>query len=313
MDEITKDRPEERKGGGETGRGSHDQPATDKARKPARPRRKAEDEDPDARTESRELTPDDVVILNSRIGLKYLLADRRINVWKALRLARYELELRDLQAELIQVQHWVIHHRQKVVVLMEGRDAAGKGGAIRRITAHINPRHYRIVALRKPTPEEEGQWYFQRYVNQLPKPGEMVFFDRSWYNRAIVEPVNEFCTTAEYNTFMGQVNDFERMIVESGTFLIKIYLSITKAEQARRFEEIRGSRLKRWKMTPVDERAQELWDVYTAYKKKMFHHTDTPLAPWTIIQADRKSEARLEVARLLLRAIPYTSVEGDAG
>ncbi|MCF8239205.1 MAG: polyphosphate kinase 2 [Saprospiraceae bacterium] len=259
-----------------------------------------------------ELSAEDVAILNSKIGMKYLLADKKTNAEKALRLAQYELDLRILQAELIQLQNWTIRQGKKIVVIFEGRDAAGKGGAIRRITAHINPRHYRIVALRKPTPEEHGQWYFQRYVNQLPKPGEMVFFDRSWYNRAIVEPVNEFCTTSEYNIFMGQVNDFERMIVESGTYLIKIYLSITKTEQASRFEEIRNSRLKRWKMTPVDERAQELWDVYTAYKKKMFANSDTEVAPWTVIKADRKSEARIEVVEHLLRTIPYVRGEGES-
>lgn len=259
-----------------------------------------------------ELSAEDVEILNSKIGMKYLIADKKTNVDKALRLAKYELHLRELQAELIQLQNWTIREGKKVVVIFEGRDAAGKGGAIRRITAHINPRHYRIVALRKPTPEENGQWYFQRYVNQLPKPGEIVFFDRSWYNRAIVEPVNDFCTSVEYNTFMGQVNDFERMIVESGTYLIKIYLSITKEEQARRFDDIRNSRLKRWKMTPVDERAQELWDVYTAYKKKMFSHTDTELAPWTVIQADRKSEARIHVVEHLLKTIPYVPGDGES-
>lgn len=262
--------------------------------------------------EKLELTAEDVSILNSKIGLKYLIADKKTNVDKALRLAKYELKLRDLQAELIQLQNWTIREGKKIVVLFEGRDAAGKGGAIRRLTAHINPRHYRIVALRKPTSEEIGQWYFQRYVNQLPKEGEIVFFDRSWYNRAIVEPVNEFCTTVEYNIFMGQVNDFERMIVESGTYLIKIYLSITKEEQANRFQDIRNSRLKRWKMTPVDERAQELWEVYTAYKKKMFSQTDTEIAPWKVIQADRKSEARIEVAELLLQTIPYVHGEGES-
>ena len=262
--------------------------------------------------EKLELTAEDVTILNSKIGLKYLIADKKTNVDKALRLAKYELQLRDLQAELIQLQNWTIREGKKIVVLFEGRDAAGKGGAIRRMTAHINPRYYRIVALRKPTLEETGQWYFQRYVTQLPKEGEIVFFDRSWYNRAIVEPVNDFCTTAEYNMFMGQVNDFERMIVESGTYLVKIYLSITKAEQVSRFQDIKTSRLKRWKMTPVDERAQELWDVYTAYKKKMFLHTDTKVAPWTVIKADRKSEARIEAVELLLNTIPYVRGEGEA-
>ena len=167
------------------------------------------------------LTEKDVAILNSRIGQKHLFADRKVDLERALRMTKYEMKLRELQAELIRVQKWGLENGRKMVIVFEGRDAAGKGGAIRRSTAHINPRHYRIVALPKPTEEEEGQWYFQRYVNRLPKPGEMVFFDRSWYNRAVVEPVNGFCTPKQYEIFMGQVNEFERMIRESDTHLIK--------------------------------------------------------------------------------------------
>ncbi|MEM9328236.1 MAG: polyphosphate kinase 2, partial [Bacteroidota bacterium] len=198
------------------------------------------------------LSKADVDLLNTPIGLKCLFADKKTDLMKALTLARYETELRELQAELIKLQNWVIANGKKVVVLFEGRDAAGKGGAIRRITAHINPRYYRIVALPRPSEEEVGQWYSQRYVNQLPKAGEMVFFDRSWYNRAVVEPVNGFCTPEQYQTFMNQVNDFERMIQESDTYLIKFYFSITKDEQARRFADIKSSPIKKWKMTPVD-------------------------------------------------------------
>lgn len=251
------------------------------------------------------LTEEDIEILNSRIGLKYLLADKKLNYEKALRLARYELELRERQTELIKLQNWVIEHNEKVVILFEGRDAAGKGGAIRRITAHINPRFYRIVALPKPTQEESGQWYFQRYANRLPQPGEIIFFDRSWYNRAVVEPVNGFCTTEDYERFMGQVNQFERMIVESGTHFIKFYFSITKEEQAARFKDIKSSPLKKWKMTSVDERAQELWDQYTVYKEKMFAQTNTELCPWVIIDANQKNEARLEAIEHILKSIPY--------
>lgn len=251
------------------------------------------------------LTPEDIAILNSRIGLKHLFYEKKINVEKALRYAKYEIRVREYQSELIKLQNWVIQQRQKVVVLFEGRDAAGKGGAIRRITAHINPRYYRIVALPKPTIEEQGQWYFQRYVNQLPKPGEMVFFDRSWYNRAVVEPVNGFCTPEEYAVFMAQVNDFEKMIINSGTYLIKFYFSISKAEQADRFREIRQSDLKKWKMSPVDERAQELWDDYTRFKQKMFDQTNMPESPWVIINADRKTAARLEAMDYVLKTIPY--------
>ncbi|RMG59496.1 MAG: polyphosphate kinase 2 [Bacteroidetes bacterium] len=255
------------------------------------------------------LSPEDLEILNSKIGLKYLMADKKVNVERALRLARYELSLRSLQTELIKMQQWVIEQRKRVVILFEGRDAAGKGGAIRRMTAHINPRHYRIMALPKPTEEERGQWYFQRYVNRLPKPGEIVFFDRSWYNRAVVEPVNGFCTPEEYAIFMGQVNHFEKMIIESGTYLIKFYFSITKEEQARRFKDIKSSPLKKWKMTPVDERAQELWDIYTEYKQKMFAETHTPHAPWLIIEANQKTFARVEATRQVLARLPYPKDE----
>lgn len=253
-----------------------------------------------------DLTEDDIKLLNSKIGLKYLIADKKVSIEKTLRMTKYETELRELQAELIALQDWVINNNKKVVILFEGRDSAGKGGAIRRITAHINPRFYRIVALPKPIEEEKGQWYFQRYVNKLPKPGEMVFFDRSWYNRAIVEPVNGFCTVKEYESFMGQVNEFERMLIESDTYLLKFYFSISKEKQAERFDEIRSNPLKKWKMSPVDERAQELWDDYTAYKQKMFEHCNSPENPWLIIDADKKTEARLETLKYILHHIPYS-------
>ncbi len=252
-----------------------------------------------------DLTNADIELLNSRIGMRKLFADKKTNVAKALRITQYETHLRELQTELIKLQTKVIEKGKKVIIIFEGRDAAGKGGAIRRITAHINPRHYRIVALPKPTAEEAGQWYFQRYVNKLPKPGEIVFFDRSWYNRAIVEPVNGFCTPAQYKTFMGQVNDFERMILESKTHLIKFYFSITKEEQARRFKEIKSDPLKKWKMTSVDEKAQELWNDYTRYKVKMFKHTNTDQAPWVIIEANNKSDARIAALEYILKTIPF--------
>lgn len=257
------------------------------------------------------LTEEDLALLNSRIGLKYLFADRKTNVERALRLAKYETRLRDLQARLINLQTWAIENEQKVVIIFEGRDAAGKGGAIRRIAAHINPRYYRIVALPKPTDEEAGQWYFQRYVNKLPKPGEIVFFDRSWYNRAVVEPVNGFCTQEQYKTFMGQVNDFERMVVESDTHLLKLYFSISKEEQAARFKEISNSPIKRWKMTDVDRKAQELWDEYTEYKTAMFAHTNTEAAPWMIIDANRKTSARIEALEYILDTIGFEQSEAD--
>jgi polyphosphate kinase 2 len=192
-----------------------------------------------------------------------------------------------------------------LVVIFEGRDAAGKGGAIRRITQHLNPRELNVVALPRPTDEEKSQWYFQRYVKNLPRNGQITFFDRSWYNRAVVEPVNGFCTKKEYEVFMNQVNDFERMIIDSGVRLVKFYFSISKDEQSRRFEDIKASPVKKWKFSKVDETALELWDNYTEYKAKMFAQTNTEIAPWIIIRANKKSKARIEVIEKLLELIPY--------
>lgn len=248
---------------------------------------------------------EDIALLNTNLGLKQLLFYKKTNVEKALRMTKYFLKLRELQAELIDMQSWIIQNNKKLVVLFEGRDSAGKGGAIRRITAHINPRFYRTVALPKPDSNEQGQWYFQRYVNKLPAPGHIVFFDRSWYNRAVVEPVNGFCTAEEYETFMGQVNEFERMILESNTYLIKLYFSISKEEQESRFKDINSNPLKKWKMTPVDQKAQELWDSYTDYKLRMFERTDTKLSPWVIINADRKTEARINALQHILDHVPW--------
>jgi polyphosphate kinase 2 len=249
----------------------------------------------------------DLEIFNSQFGQRFLFFSEKLDLDKTLRQAKYELELRDLQAELVDLQKWVIDQKKKVVIIFEGRDAAGKGGAIRRITAHINPRFYRIVALPKPSEDERGQWFFQRYVQHLPKEGEIVLFDRSWYNRAVVEPVNGFCTPEEYKTFMNEVNYFEKMLIDSGTYLIKFYFSITKLEQARRFKDIQKSPLKKWKMTAVDERAQDLWDEYTKYKQRMFKKTDLHRSPWIILQANRKTKARIEAIKYILKTLPYKS------
>ncbi len=248
---------------------------------------------------------EDVKLLNSKIGLHALLRNKKVDLSKALNEVKYINELKENQEELIKLQKWVIENKKKVVILFEGRDAAGKGGAIRRITEYINPRHFKIVALNIPTEDERKQWFFQRYINHLPKPGEIVFFDRSWYNRAVVEPVNDFCTQEEYEIFMTQVNNFEQMLVQSDTYLIKIYFSITKEEQAKRFKEIKNNPLKRWKITPVDEKAQELWNEYTDYKQKMFKETTTENAPWKIIEANKKSHARLNAIKHILDTIPY--------
>ncbi len=256
-------------------------------------------------TQNLNISPEDLEFLNSKLGLRSLFASKNVDLERTLREIKYELRLRELQAELVKLQTWTIENRKKIVILFEGRDAAGKGGAIRRITAHINPRYFRIVALNKPTEDEQGQWYFQRYVNKLPKPGKMVFFDRSWYNRAVVEPAHGFCTEDEYTIFMSQVNDFEKMIMESNTYLIKFYFSITKEEQKKRFDDIQKSNLKRWKMTPMDESARKLWDVYTKYKEVMLKDTNTEHAPWVIIEANKKTEARIAAIEHVLKTIPY--------
>ena len=251
------------------------------------------------------LTESDLKKLNSKKGLLALLSKDPLNVDRALRYLDYQKKLTKLQTELIRLQTWAINNEERIIVVFQGRDAAGKGGAIRRVTERINPRHMRIVALPKPTKDEKSQWYFQRYVEQLPKAGEMVFFDRSWYNRAVVEPVNGFCTQKEYEVFMNQVNEFERMILDSGIHLVKIYMSISKREQAKRFAEIKSDPLKQWKMTKLDEKAQDLWEQYTEYKNAMFDRTNTENSPWKIIRANRKTEARVNVINHILESIPY--------
>ncbi len=252
------------------------------------------------------MTDLDIEKLNSTKGLISLLMKSPLNIDRALRYVRYEKKLKKLQVELIRMQKWAIETNQRIIVIFEGRDAAGKGGAIRRITERINPRHFQVVALRKPSLEEREQWYFERYIPKFPKRGELVFFDRSWYNRAIVEPVNGFCSPDEYEAFMKQVDDFERMITESGIKLIKIYMSISKKEQQKRFDDLREDPLKQWKLTQVDEDAQKLWEDYTEYKNRLFANTkDKKGIPWKVIEANKKTEARIESIKYILEQIPY--------
>jgi polyphosphate kinase 2 len=253
----------------------------------------------------------DILLLNKKKAIKQFLTRENSNPARVLRYLNYENRLKELQEELIQLQNWVDENKEKVVIIYEGRDAAGKGGAIRRTTEHLNPREFRVVALPKPTEEEKGQWYFQRYVKQLPREGEIVFFDRSWYNRAIVEPVNGFCSKEEYDIFMNQVNDFERMITESGIRLIKLYFSISKDEQTKRFEEIKSSPVKKWKFSDVDKRALELWDDYTVYKKAMFEKTNTESSPWIVIKGNRKTTARIDAIEHILDKIPYIGKDNE--
>ncbi|MEM1174006.1 MAG: polyphosphate kinase 2 [Pseudomonadota bacterium] len=251
------------------------------------------------------LSADDLAAVNSKKGLFKLLDSKKINVEKALIKLRYEQELERLQIELVKLQRSVQLEGRRVAIIFEGRDAAGKGGSIRRFIEHLNPRTARVVALPKPTELQKGQWYFQRYVEQLPNPGEIVFFDRSWYNRAVVEPVMNFCTPAQYKVFMQQVPEFEHMLYEDNMEMVKFWFSISKDVQASRFQSRRVDPLKQWKISPVDEKAQENWDVYTRYKEEMFSKTHTSYAPWILVRANDKKRARLESIRHVLSMLDY--------
>jgi len=223
----------------------------------------------------------------------------------------YEKQKFQLQVELLKLQNWVKETGQKVVILFEGRDAAGKGGTIKRFMEHLNPRGARVVALEKPSEVERGQWYFQRYVQHLPTAGEIVLFDRSWYNRAGVERVMGFCDTDEYNEFMRQAPEFERNLVRSGVYVIKFWFSVGRKEQRRRFKEREVHPLKHWKLSPIDLASLEKWDDYTKAKEAMFFYTDTADSPWTVIKSDCKKRARLNAMRYILHKLPYSNKELD--
>ena len=223
----------------------------------------------------------------------------------------YEKQKYRLQVELLKLQSWVRQTGQKVVILFEGRDAAGKGGSIKRFMEHLNPRGARVIALEKPTEAERGQWYFQRYVEHLPTAGEIVLFDRSWYNRAGVEHVMEFCTPDEYAEFMRQVPEFERNLTRSGMHLIKFWFSVSRKEQRRRFKNREVHPLKQWKLSPIDRASLDKWDAYTKAKEAMFFYTDTTEAPWTVIKSDCKKRARLNSMRYVLHKLPYTDKKLD--
>mgnify|MGYP001614199209 CR=1 FL=1 len=255
------------------------------------------------------LTEDDLRMINTRKGLIQLLENKAVDIEEVRKTLLYEQELRQLQVELVKLQRWVQSNGERIAILVEGRDAAGKGGTIRRFTEHLNPRAMRVVALPKPSDEERGQWYFQRYIRQLPNKGEIVFFDRSWYNRAVVEPVMGFCSKKEHQRFLQQVPEFEHMLYEDGVTIIKFWFSISKEEQAKRFEARRKNPLKQWKLSLVDEKAQELWDSYTRYKEEMFSKTHTTFSPWIIVKANDKQAARLESLRHVLNLLPYKGKE----
>jgi polyphosphate kinase 2 len=255
------------------------------------------------------LTREELSDLHSSRELIQLLRSKSIDTGKIRNAIKYEYELEQLQVELVKFQHHVQDIGARVAILFEGRDAAGKGGTIRRFIEHLNPRAMRVVALPKPTDEERGQWYFQRYMKQLPNRGEIVFFDRSWYNRAVVEPVNGFCTPEEYERFMRQVPEFEHMLVEDGVLLVKFWFSISKEVQAARFDSRTRNPLKQWKLSPLDGKAQNLWDAYTKYKEAMFSRTHTSFSPWTIVKANNKRRARLESIRYVLALVDYPGKE----
>lgn len=217
----------------------------------------------------------------------------------------YEVELRQLQGELVKLQNWIQKTKRKVAVIFEGRDASGKGGTIKRFIEHLNPRAMRLVALNKPTDVERGQWYFRRYIKELPNEGEIVFFDRSWYNRAVVEPVMGFCTPEQYESYMVQVPEFEHMLYEAGTTIIKFWFSVNKQQQLYRFNRRLKNPLKKWKYSPVDEKGQELWDTFTYYKDQMFSRTHNAFSPWVIVKSDDKLRARLEAIRYVLSIFDY--------
>ena len=224
----------------------------------------------------------------------------------------YEKEKYKLQVELLKLQAWVRETGQKVVCLFEGRDAAGKGGSIKRFMEHLNPRGARVVALEKPSPAEKGQWYFQRYVKHLPTAGEIVMFDRSWYNRAGVERVMGFCTDQEYDEFMHQTPEFERSLIRSGIHLVKFWFSVSQQEQQRRFENRKVHPLKQWKLSPIDLASLDKWVEYTKAKEAMFHYTDFPESPWIVVKSDCKKRARLNSMRYVLNQLPYDGKDQKA-
>jgi polyphosphate kinase 2 len=257
-------------------------------------------------------TAEDFLKVKTRKELVKLAQEKNIDVERVVKNLKYEIELSKLQSELVNLQQWITKKNLRVAVLFEGRDAAGKGGCIKRFIEHLNPRSSRVVALSKPTDNEKGQWYFRRYIKELPNPGEIVFFDRSWYNRAVVEPVMGFCTKDQYDQFIVQVPEFEHMLYEDGVIIIKFWFSISKEIQNKRFNARLNNPLKEWKFSPVDKKGQELWDKYTYYKEQMFTKTHTAFSPWIMVKTNDKKTARLESMRYVLSRFDYTDKEDSS-
>ena len=247
-----------------------------------------------------EQTPEELAEENAR-----LKTEKR----KAIKRYRREEELKPFQAELLRVQQYLEEHQRRMIILFEGRDAAGKGGTIRRVTRYMNEKHYREVALGKPTQEQKTQWYYQKYVSMFPRAGEIVLFDRSWYNRAMVERVFSYCSEKEYYDFMRGVVGFERDLVRQDTILVKLYFSVTKEEQARRFERRKSDPLRQWKLSEVDLQAQDRWDDFTAVKYEMLKRTHTIDAPWTVVRSNDKHQARLNAIKVILNAVPFSRLD----
>lgn len=237
--------------------------------------------------------------------------EQKVQVWIKKATLEYQKELTLLQIELLKLQNYVKDNGLKVLIIFEGRDAAGKGGTIKRVTEHLNPRGARIVALEKPSDVEKTQWYFQRYIQHLPSAAEIVLFDRSWYNRAGVEPVMGFCTKEQHMQFLRDVPDFEKMLVESGIILFKFYFSVSKKEQEKRFKKRETDLLKQYKLSPIDQQSQKLWDQYTATKYSMLMASHTPISPWIIVKSDNKKKARLNCMRYILNSINYDKKSKD--
>ncbi len=245
------------------------------------------------------------------LGKRKIFTNANYPYKEKMRRDEYEALKQELQIEMLKMQGWAKETGQRIVILFEGRDAAGKGGTIKRMMEHMNPRGARVVALEKPTPSEQGQWYFQRYIKHLPSSGEIVLFDRSWYNRAGVERVMGFCKSSDYLEFMRQAPELERMLVRSGVILFKLWFSVSRNEQFRRFQQRRHDPLKQWKLSPIDLASLDKWNDYTEAKEAMFFYTDTADAPWTVIKSDCKKRARINAMRFILNSLDYPNKNSD--
>jgi len=265
--------------------------------------------------------PKTIIVDGAKVKLRKFINDyhdletgsHKLNKFQKKAIRRYHREeaLKPYQAELIKMQQCLEESRRRMIILFEGRDAAGKGGTIRRVTRYMNEKHYRIVALGKPTEEQKTQWFFQKYIAELPRGGEVVLFDRSWYNRAVVEPIFGFCTDEEYKNFMRGVTGFEKDLVRQGTILVKLYFSVTLKEQAKRFKRRKTDPLRQWKLSEIDVQAQDRWDDFTTQKYEMLKRTHTNTSPWTIVRSNNKHLARMNAMKVILNAVPYERANID--